>query len=125
MKYEDEALFPDGTEIRDTDWHYSKGASFESNRIPQRMSFIIESNHDQPIRCKIQASLHSDFSRPFDVGPEGDKEFVVAASPGAGAYSEPAYETLQDFFQYMRVAMKADIAPTTGDLGFHQVALSD
>jgi hypothetical protein len=97
----------DAEAIRDTSLH--TGATI-NNYDFQLKTIIFENHLDQSVSIQIQASAHSDFSNPLNIG-----------SPQVVASNTDAYQTLDAFFPYMRATAQCTSSPTSGDLTVHLI----
>jgi len=92
----------DALAIRDTSNHNSS-ASEERGFIPKTV--VVWNHLNQTLTCQVQGDIEDGFSNPIDVGDP----FDITANTDD-------YETLTDYFPFMRVVTSCAIAPTSGDL---------
>ena len=68
-------------------------------------TIFLENDHNQDLKCLVQASRDSAFTNPINVTTENT---VIKNTGGV--------TLLTDYYPYIRVRIKYDVAPTTGTL---------
>lgn len=92
----------DALEIRNTSDHLSS-VSTAVGFVPKTL--IVENDLDQTVTFQLEGSSLEAFTKVIDVG----STFTVAATTND-------YQTLSDYFPYLRVKATCATAPTTGSL---------
>jgi len=104
MTERDEKVF-DALEIRDTSAHNS---TVSDNQHNTAKSIFVLNTLDETVTCQLEGDRTSVFSTPVDIGSPFD---VVA--------SGREYETVDDYFPFLRLVATCTTAPTSGDLTAH------
>ena len=97
--------------IRDTNGHNSS-SSEDRGFIPKTV--IVHNGLNQSVTCQVEGDIVEGFSNPLTVGDS----FVVSAT-------SDDYETLTDYFPFMRVLATCSVSPTTGTLTAYIAKVSD
>jgi hypothetical protein len=101
----------DAEAIRNTSDHTS-AVSEERGFIPK--TIIVHNHLNQSVSCQVQGDVVEAFTDPIDVG-----------SPFSVATTVDDYETLTDYFPFLRVVASCSVAPTTGTLTVFIAKVSD
>ena len=99
----------DEIEIRDTNSH--TGNTVFNGEFTIK-TIIIENGLNQLVSFQCQASMHADFSNPFNVGTAWD----VTANTNT-------YQSCDTYFPYWRLTAICGTAPTTGDMTVHVLGI--
>ena len=92
----------DALEIRDTSDHLSSIAD-STGFVPKTL--IIHNSHNQIVTCQLQGAALVAFSNPIDIG----SSFTVAATTDD-------YQTISDYFPFLRLKASFSTAPASGDI---------
>lgn len=92
----------DALAIRDTSNHDS---SVSDNQHNTAKSILVDNGLNQTVTFQLEGDRTSAFSTPVDIGSTFD---IVASTRG--------YQTVDDYFPFLRLAAICTSAPTTGSL---------
>lgn len=95
----------DSEEIRDTDDHNS--LVYFARVYAIKRTVLYKNGLNQAVELQVQGSVDKAFTDPVAVG---------AAISAAASMSVPLYETMSDYFPYLRIVATCTIAPTSGSL---------
>jgi hypothetical protein len=101
----------DAEAIRDTNAHNS-AVSEERGFIPKTV--IVWNHLNQTVTCQVQGDIEDTFSNPIDI----NDPFNIPASTDD-------YETMTDYFPFLRVVATCSVTPTTGDLTVYIAKVAD
>jgi len=101
----------DALAIRDTNDHNST-VSEERGFIPKTV--IVHNHLDQTVTCQVQGDIEDGFSNP-----------IAISDPFNVSGTTDDYETLTDYFPFMRVVASCSVSPTTGTLTVYIAKVAD